>query len=68
MCTKTLALETETILGTILEWNGSFDKFADDLYIQVYHYFSPPINLDTIEKELMRSAKEPHTVKKIVTL
>ena len=31
---KTLAVETETILESILEWDGSFDEFTDDLHTQ----------------------------------
>ena len=62
MCIKTFAVETETILESILEWDGSFDKFADDLHTQMPLFLSS--NLDTIEKKLMRSAKEHHSVKK----
>ena len=62
MCTKTLAVETETILESILEWDGSFDEFTDDLHTQIPLILSS--NLGTIEKELMRSAKEHHSIKK----
>ena len=46
---KTLVVETETILESILEWDGSFDKFADDLHTQIPLFLSS--NLDTIEKD-----------------
>ena len=59
---KTLAVETETILESILEWDGSFDEFADDLHTQIPLFLSS--DLDTIEKELMLSAKEHHSVQK----
>ena len=62
----TLVVETETILESILEWDESFAEFADDLHTQIPLFRSP--DLDTIEKELMRSAKEHHSVKRIVTL
>ena len=55
-------METETILESILEWDGLFDKFADDLHTQIPLFLSA--DLDTIEKGLMRSAKEHHSVKK----
>ena len=55
-------METETILESILEWDGSFDEFTDDLHTQIPLILSS--DLDTIEKELMRSAKEHHSGKK----
>ena len=57
-----LDVETETILENILEWDGSFDEFADDIYAQIPLFLSS--NLDTIERELIRSAKEHHSAKK----
>ena len=62
MCTKTLAVETETILESIPEWDGSFDELTDDLHTQIPLIIS--CNWGTIEKELMCSTKEHHSVKK----
>ena len=55
-------METETILESILEWDRSFDEFTDDLHTQIPLILSS--NLGTIEKELMCSTKEHHSVKK----
>ena len=41
---------------------GSFDEFTDDLHTQIPLILSS--DLGTIEKELMRSAKEHHSTKK----
>ena len=62
MCTKTFAVETETMLESIPEWDGSCDEFTDNLHTQTPLILSS--DLDTIEKELMRSAKEHDSVKK----
>ena len=59
MCTKTFAVETKTILESIPEWDGSCDEFTDDLHTQIPLILSS--DLGTIEKELMRSAKEHHS-------
>ena len=66
MCTKIPAVEIETILESILEWDGSFDEVTDDLHTQIPLILSS--NLGMIEKELMCSTKEHHSVKRIVTL
>ena len=58
MHTKNLVLKLENIL----EWNGSFDEFADDIHAQIPLFLSS--DLDTIEKELIRSAKGHHSAKK----
>ena len=55
-------METETILESILEWDGAFHEVTDDLHTQIPLILSS--DLGTIEKELMRSAKEHHSVKK----
>ena len=62
MCTKTFAVETETMLKSIPERDGSCDEFTDDLHTQIPLILSS--DLGTIEKELMRSAKKHHSVKK----
>ena len=59
---KKLGVETGTIPENILEWNGSFDEFADDIHAQIPLILSS--DLDTIEKELICSAKEHHYAKK----
>ena len=62
MYTKTFAVETETMLESIAEWDRSCDEFTDDLHTQIPLILSS--DLGTIEKELMRSAKEHHSIKK----
>ena len=44
----TLAVETETILESIPEWDASFDELTDDLHTQIPLILSS--NLGTIEK------------------
>ena len=57
-----LSTQTGTILENILEWDGSFDQFANDIYSRIPLFLSS--DLDTIENELKRSAKEHHSTKK----
>jgi len=57
-----LSTQTGTILENILEWDGSFDQFANDMYSRIPLFLS--FDLDTIENELKRSAKEHHSTKK----
>ena len=57
-----LSTQTGTILENILEWDGSFDLFANDIYSRIPLFLSS--DLHTIENELKRSAKEHHSTKK----
>ena len=57
-----LSTQTGTIQENILEWDGSFDQFANDIYSRIPLFLSS--DLDTIENELKRSAKEHHSTKK----
>ena len=57
-----LSTETETILESILEWEGSFDEFVKDMYSRIPLF--PSVDLDSIEKELKRSAQEHHSAKR----
>ena len=57
-----LSTETETILESILEWEGSFNEFVKDMYSRIPLF--PSSDLDTIEKELKRLAQEHHSTKR----
>ena len=57
-----LSAETGTIMEDILEWDGSFDQFANDIYSRIPLFLSS--DLETIENELKHSAKEHHSTKK----
>ena len=50
-----LCANSGDILENILEWEGSFDEFSNETVGKLPIF--PSSNLDTIEKELIRSAK-----------
>jgi hypothetical protein len=51
-----LCANSGDILENILEWEGSFDKFSNKTVGKLPIF--PSSNLDTIEKELIHSAKK----------
>ena len=57
-----LCVYSGDILENILEWEVSFDKFSDET-VDILPIF-PSSNLDTIEKELIRSAKNHNGINK----
>ena len=64
-CTKvydSLCAKSGEILENILEWEGSFDEFSNETTENLPIF--PSSNLDTIEKELIRSAKSHNVVNK----
>ena len=63
---KKLGAKSGEILENILEWDQSFDKFSNEISEQLPIF--PSSNLDTIEKELMLSAKSHHGITSIATL
>ena len=57
-----LCVYSGDILENILEWEVSFDKFSDET-VDISPIF-PSSNLDTIEKELIRSARSHNGINK----
>ena len=57
-----LCANSGEILENILEWEGSFDEFSNETAVKLPNF--PSSNLDTIEKELIRSAKNHNVVNK----
>ena len=57
-----LGAKSGEILENILEWEGSFDKFSNETAERLPIF--PSSILDTIEKELIRSAKSHHALNK----
>ena len=58
---KNISAMSEGFLEKILEWNGSLDEFSMDLSTH-FPLFSGN-NLDSIEKELLQSAKTHYDMK-----
>ena len=63
---KQLGAKSGEILEDILERDGSFDKFSNERFARLP--ICPSSDLDTIEKELIQSAKSHHSTKNIATL
>ena len=59
---KKLSAKSGAILEDILEWDGSFDEFSNEISTRLPLFHSS--NLDTIEKEEVRSTKGHHSTKK----
>ena len=59
---KKLGAKFGEILENILKWDGSFDEFLNEISERLPIF--PSSNLDTIEKELIRSAKSLHAITK----
>ena len=57
-----LCANSGDILENILEWKGSFDEFSNETAKKLPIF--PSSYLDTIEKELMRSAKNHNAINK----
>ena len=57
-----LCANSKDILENILEWEGLFDEFSNETVGKLSIF--PSSNLDTIEKELIRSAKSHNDTNK----
>ena len=59
---KKLGVQSRAMLEEILEWDGSFDEFSKEKSARTPFFHST--SLETIEKELIVSAKEYHSMNK----